>query len=255
MANLVESDKKRTYDAIVIGSGASGGWAAKELCEKGLKTLVLERGRDVKHIKDYPTATMNPWEFKHGGRMPREFYKKNPLISKAAGFGEDTAHFFIEDDDHPYVQEKPFDWIRGYQVGGKSLTWGRACQRWSDNEFKSPAKSGYGIEWPIDYATIAPWYSHVEKFIGVCGNKDGIGAMPDGEFLPPFEFSCVEQHMRDKIHEHYPDRHLVQGRWAHLSKPQEIHHEQGREKCQSRNLCMRGCPFGGYFSSVASTLP
>jgi choline dehydrogenase-like flavoprotein len=248
-------DHPNSFDAIVIGSGISGGWAAKELCEKGLKTLVLERGRDVKHIKDYPTATMNPWEFKHGGRMPREFYKKNPLISKAAGFGEDTAHFFIEDDDHPYVQEKPFDWIRGYQVGGKSLTWGRACQRWSDNEFKSPAKLGYGIEWPIDYTTIAPWYSHVEKFIGVCGNKDGIGAMPDGEFLPPFEFSCVEQHMRDKIHEHYPDRHLVQGRWAHLSKPEEIHHEQGRERCQSRNLCMRGCPFGGYFSSVASTLP
>jgi len=248
-------DHPNSFDAIVIGSGISGGWAAKELCEKGLKTLVLERGRDLKHIKDYPTATMNPWEFKHGGRMPREFYKKNPLISKAAGFGEDTAHFFIEDDDHPYVQEKPFDWIRGYQVGGKSLTWGRACQRWSDNEFRSPAKLGYGIEWPIDYAAIAPWYSHVEKFIGVCGNKDGIGAMPDGEFLPPFEFSCVEQHMRDKIHEHYPDRHLVQGRWAHLSKPEEIHHLQGREKCQSRNLCMRGCPFGGYFSSVASTLP
>ena len=244
-----------SFDAIVIGSGISGGWAAKELCEKGLKTLVLERGRDVRHIKDYPTATMNPWEFRHGGRMPKEFYKKNPLISKAAGFGEDTAHFFIEDDDHPYVQEKPFDWIRGYQVGGKSLTWGRACQRWSDNEFKSPAKLGYGIEWPIDYKEIAPWYSHVEKFIGVCGNKDGIEAMPDGEFLPPFEFSCVEQHMRDKIRENYPDRHLVQGRWAHLSKPEEIHHQQGREKCQARNMCMRGCPFGGYFSSVASTLP
>jgi choline dehydrogenase-like flavoprotein len=243
------------FDAIVIGSGISGGWAAKELCEKGLKTLILERGRDIKHNKDYPTANMSPWEFRHRGEMSRDFLEKNPLISKAAGFGEDTAHFFIQDDDHPYVQEKPFDWIRGYQVGGKSLTWGRACQRWSDFEFKAPEKYGYGIAWPIDYQDIAPWYSHVEKFIGVCGNKDGLDAMPDGEFLPPFEFSCVEKYMKEKIHEHYPDRHLVQGRWAHLSDTKEIHTQQGRGKCQARNLCMRGCPFGGYFSSVSSTLP
>lgn len=249
------NNEQTQFDAIVIGSGISGGWAAKELCEKGLKTLVLERGRNVKHNVDYPTANMNPWEFKHRGRMTREFYQKNPLISKAAGFGEDTAHFFIKDDDHPYVQQKPFDWIRGYQVGGKSLIWGRACQRWSDYEFKAPAKYGYGIEWPIGYDDVAPWYSHVEKFIGVCGNKDGIEAMPDGEFLPPFDFSCVEQYMKDKIHKHYPDRHLVQGRWAHITEPKDIHYEQGRGKCQSRNLCMRGCPFGGYFSSVSSTLP
>jgi len=244
-----------SFDAIVIGSGISGGWAAKELCEKGLKILVLERGRDIQHLKDYPTAMMHPWQFEHRGRMTKEFLDANPLISKSAGFGEDTAHFFIKDDDHPYIQEKPFDWIRGYQVGGKSLTWGRACQRWSDYEFKAPAKYGYGIEWPIGYEDVAPWYSHVERFIGVCGNQDGIDAMPDGEFLPPFEFNCIEQHMRDTIREHYPDRHLVQGRWAHLSDPQEIHIEQGRGKCQCRNLCMRGCPFGGYFSSVTSTLP
>ncbi|MBT8300213.1 MAG: GMC family oxidoreductase [Maribacter sp.] len=244
-----------SYDAIVIGSGISGGWAAKELCEQGLRTLVLERGRNVEHMKDYPTANMHPWEFKHRGRMEKEFLDKNPLISRSAGFDESTAHFFIEDDDHPYVQEKPFDWIRGYQVGGKSLTWGRACQRWSDYEFKAPHKHGYGIEWPISYDDVAPWYSHVEKFIGVCGNEDGIEAMPDGEFLPPFDFNCVEQHMSDSIHKHYPDRHLVQGRWAQLSEPQEIHLEQGRGKCQARNLCMRGCPFGGYFSSVSSTLP
>jgi len=245
----------RFYDAVVIGSGISGGWAAKELCEKGLKTLVLERGRNIEHLKDYPTANMHPWEFKYRGRMNKEFLDKNPLISRSAGFDEGTAHFFIEDNDHPYVQEKPFDWIRGYQVGGKSLTWGRACQRWSDYEFKAPNKYGYGIEWPISYEDVAPWYAHVEKFIGVCGNQDGIDAMPDGEFLPPFDFNCVEQHMSDSIHKHYPDRHLVQGRWAQLSEPQEIHLEQGRGKCQSRNLCMRGCPFGGYFSSVSSTLP
>ncbi len=243
------------YDAIVIGSGISGGWAAKELCEKGLKTLVLERGRDVKHNQDYPTALMQPWDFKRRGSMTREFYQANPLITKAAGFGEDTAHFFIEDADHPYVQQKPFDWIRGYQVGGKSLIWGRACQRWSQSEFESPGKYGYGIEWPIGYKDIALWYSHVEQFIGVCGNNDGIEAMPDGDFLPPFEFNCVEQHLRDNIHQHWPDRHLVQGRWAQLSEPKDIHLEQGRGKCQSRNLCMRGCPYGGYFSSNTSTLP
>ena len=243
------------FDAIVIGSGISGGWAAKELCEKGLKTLVLERGRDVKHIRDYPTMAMNPWDFSHGGRMPKEFLQANPLITKAAGFGEDTAHFFIQDDDHPYIQEKPFDWIRGYQVGGKSLTWGRACQRWSDYEFKAPKKYGYGPEWPIGYDEIAPWYSHVEKFIGVSGNKDGIEAMPDGEFLPPFELNCVERHMQQALREHFPDRHLVQGRWAHISEPEQIHLDQGRAKCQCRNKCMRGCPFGGYFSSNASTLP
>ncbi|WP_161890596.1 GMC oxidoreductase [Pontibacter russatus] len=246
---------QHTYDAIVIGSGISGGWAAKELCEKGLKTLVLERGRNVEHNKDYPTATMNPWEFEHRGRMTREFLEENPLISKAAGFGEDTAHFFIKDKDHPYVQEKPFDWIRGYQVGGKSLTWGRACQRWSDFEFSSPARFGYGLDWPIRYKDVASWYSHVEKFIGVCGNNDGVEAMPDGEFLPPFELNCVEKALQKSFLEHYGNRYLVQGRWAHLSQPQDIHLQQGRGKCQARNLCMRGCPYGGYFSSVSSTLP
>jgi choline dehydrogenase-like flavoprotein len=246
---------EHTYDAIVIGSGISGGWAAKELCEKGLRTLVLERGRNVVHNKDYPTATKHPWEFEHRGRISRAFLEKNPLISKAAGFGEDTMHFFIQDKDHPYVQEKPFDWIRGYQVGGKSLTWGRACQRWSKFEFEAPAKFGYGIEWPVGYQDIAPWYSHVEKFIGVCGNKDGIDAMPDGEFLPPFEFNCVESSIQQSIKAKYSNRHLVKARWAHLTQPQEIHLQQGRGKCQARNLCMRGCPFGGYFSSVSSTLP
>jgi choline dehydrogenase-like flavoprotein len=244
-----------TYDAIVIGSGISGGWAAKELCDHGLKTLVLERGRNVVHNKDYPTATKNPWEFKYRGHMPAKYLEENPLISKAAGFGEDTAHFFIQDKDHPYVQEKPFDWIRGYQVGGKSLTWGRATQRWSENEFISPAKYGYGIEWPIGYADVAPWYSHVEKFIGVCGNKDGIDAMPDGEFLPPFDLNCVEKEIQQKIKANFKDRHLVHARWAHITQPQDIHLQQGRGKCQARNLCMRGCPFGGYFSSNSSTLP
>lgn len=243
------------FDAIVIGSGISGGWAAKELCEKGLKTLVLERGRLVEHLKDYPTATKSPWEFPHRGKMTDEFLKENPRITKAAGFGEDTAHFFIEDKDHPYVQEKEFDWIRGYQVGGKSLIWGRACPRWSSNEFIAPARDGYGIEWPITYNEIAPWYSYVERFAGICGNKDGLDNMPDGEYLPPFDFNCVEKDLQQKLSRKYKDRHMIQGRWAHITSPKQIHLDQGRSKCQSRDLCMRGCPFGGYFSSNSSTLP
>ena len=243
------------FDAIVVGSGISGGWAAKELCEKGLKTLVLERGRDVKHIRDYPTANLAPWELPHRGFTPRKLIDENPLISKAAGYGEDTAHFFVKDKDHPYVQEKPFDWIRGYQVGGKSLIWGRACQRWSKYEFTAPERHGYGMNWPIGYDDVAPWYTHVERFIGVCGNADHLEAMPDGEYLPPFDFNCVEKHLRDRLLEHYGNRYVVQGRWAHLSKPKEIHLQQGRGTCQARNLCMRGCPFGGYFSSNSSTIP
>ena len=179
---------KNTFDAIVVGSGISGGWAAKELCEKGLKTIVLERGRNVEHVKDYPTATLDPWQFKHRGTMTYDFLKENPN----ANYKEDNCLFFIKDKDHPYVQEKPFGWIRGYQVGGRSLTWGRACQRWSDFEFTAPKRYGYGIEWPFRYNDIAPWYSHVELFAGICGNKDGIEAMPDGEFLPPLQpLNCV----------------------------------------------------------------
>ncbi len=244
-----------TFDAIVIGSGISGGWAAKELCEQNIRTLVLERGRDVVHNKDYPTATKDPWEFEHRGNLTQAFLSENPLISRAAGISESTAHFFIRDSDHPYIQEKPFNWVRGYQVGGKSLTWGRATQRWSEYEFAAPEKFGYGIAWPIRYADVAPWYSHVEKFIGICGNRDGIAAMPDGEFLPPFDLNCVEEAIQRSIRENYPDRHLVQARWAHLTSPRDIHLQQGRGKCQARNLCMRGCPYGGYFSSVSSTLP
>jgi choline dehydrogenase-like flavoprotein len=243
------------YDAIVVGSGISGGWAAKELCEAGLKTLVLERGRDVVHLKDYPTAMWAPWQLPHRGAMPDAFVKENPLITLAPGFDESTQHFFIKDNDHPYVQEKPFEWIRGYQVGGKSLIWGRACPRWSKYEFTAPARDGYGIEWPIGYDDIAPWYSHVERFAGICGNKDGLESMPDGDYLPPFEFNCVEKDLQQKISARYKDRFMIQGRWAQLTQPKEIHLQQGRAQCQARDLCMRGCPFGAYFSSNSSTLP
>ncbi len=227
----------------------------KNYAKKGCVHWFLERGRSVVHNKDYPTATLHPWELPHRGHVPQHYLDENPLISKAAGFGEDTLHFFIKDKDHPYVQEKPFDWIRGYQVGGKSLTWGRACQRWSKYEFSAPEKMGYGLGWPIGYDDVAPWYSHVEKFIGVCGHTDGIEAMPDGEFLPPFQLNCVESHLQQTIKKNYRNRHLVQARWAQLTEPKEIHLQQGRGQCQARNLCMRGCPFGGYFSSVSSTLP
>jgi choline dehydrogenase-like flavoprotein len=247
--------QKNTYDAIVIGSGISGGWAAKELCELGLKTLVLERGRDVKHIKDYPTATLAPWEFRHRGGLTEKDRIANPVASHCYAFEETAMHFFVKDNEHPYIQEKPFDWIRGYQVGGKSLTWGRCTQRWSDFEFTGPQRFGYGWDWPIRYSDVAPWYSHVEKFIGVCGSKDGLEAMPDGEFLPPFELNCVEQHLKESILKNYGNRYLVHARWAHLTQPNQIHIEQGRGKCQARNLCTRGCPFGGYFSSNSSTLP
>ncbi len=249
-----KATKENTYDAIVIGSGISGGWAAKELCEKGLKTLVLERGRDVQHIKDYPTANLSRWELPHRGNITTDTKKNNPLISKAAGFDEATQHFFIKDADHPYVQEKPFDWIRGYQVGGKSLTWGRACARWSEYDFTAPKRYGYGESFPIDYDDIKDWYSHVEKFIGVCGNADGIPSMPDGEFLPAYELNKVEQHLQKVIKEKF-NRHYVSGRWAHITEPTQLHIDQGRTQCLNRNLCMRGCPLGGYFSSVSSTLP
>ncbi|HTD92383.1 MAG TPA: GMC family oxidoreductase [Chitinophagaceae bacterium] len=245
---------QHTYDAIVIGSGISGGWAAKELCEKGLKTLVLERGRNIEHIKDYPTYALQRWELPHRGQVTNAMRKANPLITRAAGYGEDTAHFFVKDEDHPYVQEKPFDWIRGYQVGGKSLTWGRSCQRWSDWDFSAPARYGYATDWPIRYNDIAPWYSHAEKFVGICGTAEGIESMPDGEFLPAYEFNAVEQHMRDSLKENF-NRHYIAGRWAQLTEVKEIHKQQGRGQCLNRNLCMRGCPFGGYFSSVTGTLP
>lgn len=244
-----------TYDAIVIGSGISGGWAAKELCEKGLKTLLLERGPDVKHLKDYPTATMHPWEFPHRNQLTKKFIEDNPVASKCYALKESSAHFFVKDNEHPYTQEKPFDWIRGYQVGGKSLLWARQTQRWSRFDFEGPARDGFAVDWPIRYDDIAPWYSHVEKFTGISGNKDGLETLPDGEFLPPWEMNCAEKSIAAAIQKNYQDRFPVIGRCAHLTQPQPIHFEQGRGKCQARTLCERGCPFGGYFSSNAATLP
>jgi choline dehydrogenase-like flavoprotein len=246
---------QNTFDAIVIGSGISGGWAAKELCEKGLKTLVLERGRDVKHVKDYPTTTMDPWEFKHRTRITDQLKKDNPIADRCYAFDEATQHFFVKDKEHPYIQEKPFDWIRGYQVGGKSLIWARQTQRWSKFDFEGPGRDGFAVEWPISYHDLAPWYSHVEAFAGISGNKDGLETLPDGEFLEPWQMNVAEKHIQGKIMGSYTDRYVIQGRCAHLTKPKEIHLQQNRGQCQARNICYRGCPFGGYFSSNSSTLP
>ncbi|NTS41805.1 GMC family oxidoreductase [Flavisolibacter sp. BT320] len=252
---MSDTIKDRTFDAIVIGSGISGGWAAKELCEKGLKTLVLERGRDVKHIQDYPTTAKLPWEFEHRGRLPLEITKANPVVSKCYAFGEATDHFFVKDNEHPYVQDKPFDWIRGYQVGGKSLLWARQTQRWSDFDFEGPARDGFAVDWPIRYKDVEPWYSYVEKFAGIAGDKDGIPQLPDSDSLPGFPLNILEKQFKQTVEKAYPGRYVISGRCAHLSQPQQIHFDQGRAKCQHRTICERGCPFGGYFSSNASTLP
>lgn len=254
--NLVTDAKKNhTYDAIVIGSGISGGWAAKELCEKGLKTLVLERGRDVKHVEDYPTAMNNPWDFEHRLRETSKEREANPIVNRCYAHDEATSHFFVKDQEHPYVQEKPFDWIRGYQVGGKSLLWARQTQRWSKYEFEAPARDGFAVPWPISYNELAPWYSKVEKFVGISGNLDNIESLPNGEFLKPWELNCVEKHVQKRVAQTYKDRQVIIGRCAHLTEPKEIHLEQGRGQCQARHLCYRGCPYGGYFSSNSSTIP
>src|SRR3954452_22545765 len=246
---------KNTYDAIVIGSGISGGWAAKELCGHGLKTLMLERGQNVVHIKDYPTATKAPWQFPHHLEIPLKMEEDNPIVKRCYAFNEATQHFFVKDNEHPYIQEKPYDWIRGYQVGGKSIIWARQTQRWSKYDFEGPARDGFAVDWPIRYEDLAPWYSHVELFAGISGNKDGVDTLPDGEFLPAWEMTCVEKDMQQKIMAAYKDRYVVQGRCAHLTKPAPVHLEQGRGQCQARSMCYRGCPFGGYFNSNSTTLP
>jgi len=241
---------QNTFDAIVIGSGMTGGWAAKEFCEHGLKTLVLERGRNVEHIKDYPTAMLAPWELPHRDALSKKLKDENPIASQCYAFTEATQHFFVKDHEHPYVQVKPFGWIRGYQVGGKSLLWARWTQRWSDLDFEANAKQGISIDWPIRYKDIAPWYSYVEKFVGISGNKDGIPHLPDGEFLPPMEMNCIEKHFKEQTEKKFSGRHVIISRTANLSKGLN-----GRGPCQYRDLCSRGCPFAGYFSSVSASLP
>jgi choline dehydrogenase-like flavoprotein len=246
---------QNTYDAIVIGTGMSGGWAMKELTEKGLKVLALERGRNIEHVKDYDTAIFNRWDVPHRGNLTKAFIQDNPILVRSGVVDEFTAKMFVPDNAHPYLQEKPFDWIRGYQVGGRSLMWGRWTQRWGEADFEANVKEGIGIDWPIRYHDLAPWYSYVEKFAGIAGNKDGLAQVPDGEFLPPFDMTDFEKYVKQKIETNYPGRNLIISRTANLTKPNEIHTSLGRGQCQARDLCSRGCPFGAYFSTQSATLP
>ncbi|HEX2717352.1 MAG TPA: GMC family oxidoreductase [Gemmatimonadaceae bacterium] len=241
------------YDAIVVGSGITGGWAAKELTEKGLRTLVVERGRHVEHGKDYVTEWLPPWELPHRGRGDRELYARDyPIQSKNYAFGETTRHFFVNDREHPYVTagDREFRWIRGYHLGGRSLLWGRACWRWSDLDFEANLRDGHGVDWPIRYRDLAPWYDHVERFIGVAGENLGIAHLPDQQLLPAWEMNCAERALKAKLEREFPGRHLTMTRVANLTRDHE-----GRTHCQARNQCARGCSFGAYFSSLSSTLP
>jgi choline dehydrogenase-like flavoprotein len=248
----VDAEKKNTYDAIVVGTGISGGWAAMELTTKGLKTLVLERGRMVKH-PEYPTATKDPWDLPNADRPTQEDLQKQ-AVQNRTGYTvrQSTKHWFVNDLENPYTEVRRFDWMRGYHVGGRSIMWGRQSYRWSEMDFESNAKDGHGVDWPIRYKDLAPWYDKVESFIGVSGNADGLAQLPDGKFLPPMELNCVELDLKKSMDSAF-GRFLTIGRVAHATAP--LPHSPQRGTCQYRNLCARGCPYGGYFSSVSSTLP
>lgn len=242
------------YDAIVIGTGVSGGWAAKELCEKGLKTLVLERGRMVRHIEDYPTMNKDPWDYKFKGRQTREEEKRQEKQARTGYTTKKvTSHWFVDDIKHPYSEVKRFDWMRGYHVGGRSIMWGRQSYRLGDIDFEANKKEGIAVDWPIRYKDIAPWYDKVEEYIGVSGENLGLPQLPDGKFEPPMELLCVEEHLKKNIAQNYKDRVLTIGRVAHITSTDKQF--EGRTNCQYRNRCSRGCPFGAYFSSNSSTLP
>lgn len=258
MANLSgRARRENTYDAIVVGSGITGGWAAKELTQKGLKTLVLERGPMVRHLEDYPTAMTEPWQAKYPqGQLPPDELNSHYPVQKRTGYviTEHTKHFFVRDDQHPYGEESRFDWIRGYHVGGRSLTWGRQSYRHSPQDFEANARDGIAVDWPIRYEDLAPWYDYVERFIGVSGQREGLAQLPDGQYQPPMEMNCVEKAFKARSEARFPERRITMGRTAHLTEPTEEQLSLGRTKCQHRNLCIRGCPFGGYFSSNSASL-
>jgi len=239
------------YDAIVIGSGISGGWAAKELTQKGLKTIMLERGRNVEHVKDYPAATKHPWEFPHRGGRTQQMIEDYPVLKRDYPLNEKNLDFWVNEKESPYVEVKRFDWYRGYHVGGRSLMWGRQSYRFSDLDFGANLEDGHGADWPIRYKDIAPWYSYAEKWAGISGNRDGLDVLPDGDFLPPMQMNVVEKDLTARIKEHYKGkRHFIMGRVANLTAPHE-----GRVNCQYQNQCWLGCNFGAYFSTQSSTLP
>jgi choline dehydrogenase-like flavoprotein len=251
----LRAKEQNTYDAIVIGSGVAGGWAAKELTEKGLKVVMLERGHALEHVSGYESAMKHPWEFKYGGRITEEQRKTHPFLSRDYPYGEANASYWFDDEKAPYSEVKRFDWYRPNIVGGKSIMWGRQSYRLSDIDFEANAKEGIAIDWPIRYKDIAPWYSYVERFAGISGEKLGLEQLPDGEFLPPMEYNCAERVVKKSIAEKFPGRVMTMGRVANLSKAAKPQTDVGRASCQYRNLCSRGCPYGAYFSTQAATLP
>ncbi len=239
------------YDAIVIGSGISGGWAAKELTQKGLKTIMLERGRNVEHVKDYPAATKHPWDFPHRGGRTQQMIEDYPVLKRDYPLNEKNLDFWVNEKESPYTEIKRFDWYRGYHVGGRSLMWGRQSYRLGDHDFEANLKDGHGVDWPIRYKDIAPWYSYAERWAGISGNRDGLDVLPDGDFLPPMPFNVVEKDLVERVKKAYGGkRHFIMGRVANLSVPHE-----GRMNCQFQNQCWLGCNFGAYFSTQSSTLP
>jgi choline dehydrogenase-like flavoprotein len=239
------------YDAIVIGSGISGGWAAKELCEKGMKTIMLERGRDIVHVKDYVNANKEAWNYPHRGRRTQEMINEYPVLKRDYPLNETNLDYWVNDKESPYTEIKRFDWFRGYHVGGRSLMWGRQSYRWSDHDFDANARDGHGVDWPVRYKEVAPWYDYAEKFAGISGNRDGLDILPDGHFMPPMDMTCVEKDFSTRIKDQFKGtRHVIIGRTANITEPLE-----GRTNCQFRNKCWLGCPFGAYFSTQSSTLP
>src|SRR4030095_1785032 len=242
---------ENVFDAIVVGSGISGGWAAKELAEKGLKVIMLERGMDIKHITDYKSTNLDPWEFPHRGIRTQKMIKDYPVLRRDYVLNEANLDWWASDEDCPYTEIKRFDWFRGYHVGGRSLMWGRQSYRWSDWDFEANAKDGIAVDWPIRYKDVAPWYDHVESFAGISGSIDGLPQLPDGKFLPPMDLNCVEKDVAARIKEKYAPRRLIIGRSANLTKAKPDENRQ----CNFRNMCANGCPFGGYFSTQSSTLP
>jgi choline dehydrogenase-like flavoprotein len=240
-----------TYDAIVVGSGISGGWAAKELTQKGLKVLLLERGRNIEHVTDYVTALKAPWEIPHRGKTTTQLRADHPVLRRDYVLDERNLGYWADERDCPYQEDKPFAWFRGYHVGGRSLTWGRQSYRWSEQDFEANAKEGVAVDWPIRYRDLAPWYDHVESFAGISGSLEGLPQLPDGKFLPPMELNCVEKDVAARIRSRFNDtRRMIIGRVANLTAP-----HQERVNCQYRNKCWLGCPFGAYFSTQSSTLP
>ncbi|WP_025762069.1 GMC family oxidoreductase [Dyadobacter tibetensis] len=248
-------DKSHRYDAIVVGSGMTGGMAAKELTEKGLQVLMIERGKEIKHIEDYDTALMAPWEFQHRGKVPH--YSAEELWSNSR-FGslanEETGKFFTNDKENPFIEKRPFDWIRAYHTGGKSMHWGRQSYRWNKADFEANAKDGIAIDWPIRYEDLEPWYTHVEKFVGISGQKEGLSVLPDGHFLPAMPMHAPERHFSEAMKKKL-GRPVTIGRVANLSAPQDIHTSLGRASCQYRSKCSRGCPYGAYYSSLSGSIP